>query len=298
MGKAFKRLNIPRKDLVISTKFYKCGKGANDCMLSRKHLIEGIHASLERLQLDYVDVAFAHRYDHITPMEEVCRAFNWMIDHNKCFYWATSEWAPEQIMEANVCCERLGLIKPVAEQPHYNMLVRKNFEVNLAPIFEKCGYGSTVWSPLGGGMLTGKYNDGNIPEDSRLAGKKMSKEQADKTIKTYVEAAGGELYPRLKALGELAKELKCSQAQLALAWCIANKDVSTCLIGATKASQVIDNLGAVEVARKWTSEIEKKVEDIIKTKPEPAFNWRDWTPMEPRRELRLMRANQQTPTKK
>ena len=154
MGKAFKRLNIPRKDLVVSTKFIKCGNGVNDSMLSRKHLIEGMNASLSRLQLDYVDVAFAHRYDHITPMEETCRAFNWLIEHGKCFYWATSEWNAAQVMEANRCCEKLGLIKPIADQPQYNMLIRKEFEEGLRPLYEKTGYGTTIWSPLANGLLS------------------------------------------------------------------------------------------------------------------------------------------------
>ena len=116
MGKAFKRLNVPRKDIVVSTKFYRCGKGENDWMLSRKHLAEGMEASLKRLKLDYVDVAFAHCYDHVAPMEEICRGFNWLIENGKAFYWGTSKWTSEQIMEANMCCERLGLIKPIVEQ--------------------------------------------------------------------------------------------------------------------------------------------------------------------------------------
>lgn len=287
MGNALKRLNVPRKDLVVSTKFFKCGQGVNDTMLSRKHLSEGICASLERLQLDYVDVAFAHRYDHITPMDEVCRSFNWMINHNKCFYWATSEWTPEQIREANICCDRLGLIKPIADQPQYNLITRKKFEVDLAPIFEKLGYGTTVWSPLASGLLTGKYNDKTIPEGSRFAGGKLKKEECDKILKRYEEAGGEDFYDKLKALDALAKELKCTQAQLVLAWCIVNKDVSTCLIGATKPEQVVENIGALEVAKNWTMETEKKIEDIMKNKPQPAFNWRMWKPLDPRRETQL-----------
>eukprot|EP00826_Nyctotherus_ovalis_P021660 TRINITY_DN17030_c0_g1_i3.p1 TRINITY_DN17030_c0_g1~~TRINITY_DN17030_c0_g1_i3.p1 ORF type:complete len:292 (+),score=72.65 TRINITY_DN17030_c0_g1_i3:391-1266(+) len=287
MGKAFKRLDMPRKDIVVSTKFFRCGAGANDAMLSRKHLIEGVQASLERLQLDYVDVAFAHRHDPNTPIEEVCRAYNWMLDNYKCFYWATSEWSPGQIREANMCCERLGLIKPVAEQPQYSLLVRKNFEVTLAPLFEKMGYGSMVSAPLAGGFLTGKYNDKQIPEGSRFAGDKLGKEESGKLIKIYEGAGGKNIYSKLKALGELAKELKCTQAQLAMAWCIVNKDVSSCLVGATNPSQILDNLGALEVAKNWTAEIEKRVEGIVRNKPTPDFNWRDWKPLEPRRSTQI-----------
>lgn len=287
MGAAFKRLNIPRKDFVVSTKFFKCGQGVNDGMLSRKHLCEGINASLERLQLDYVDVAFAHRYDCVTPIEEVCRAFNWMIDKGKCFYWATSEWTPAQLREAFTCCDRLGLIKPIADQPQYNLIMRKNFEVDLAPIFEKTGYGTTIWSPLAGGLLTGKYNDKAVPADSRLASGKLKKEECEKMLKRYEEAGGGDFYGKLNALANLAKELNCTQAQLVLAWCIVNKDVSTCLIGASKPSQVEENMGALEVAKNWTLETEKKIEAIMENKPESAFNWRTWKPVEPRREVQL-----------
>eukprot|EP01022_Parablepharisma_sp_SALTPOND_P023497 TRINITY_DN49_c2_g1_i1.p2 TRINITY_DN49_c2_g1~~TRINITY_DN49_c2_g1_i1.p2 ORF type:complete len:305 (+),score=47.66 TRINITY_DN49_c2_g1_i1:2298-3212(+) len=287
MGKAFKRLNKPRKDLVVSTKFFKCGPGINTGMLSRKHLIEGIHASLERLQLDYVDIAFAHRYDYETPIEEVCRAFNWMIDKGKTFYWATSEWTPEQIMEANICCDRLGLIKPIADQAEYNMMIRKRFEVDLAPIYEKSGYGTTIWSPLASGMLTGKYNDEKVPEGSRFATDKLTQGMKDMIMTKYKGILGDQFYEKLRALGALAKEVGCTQAQLSLAWCLVNKDVSTCLIGASKPEQVVENMGALEVAKKWTPELEKKIEDIMKTAPTPDFNWRYWKSLEPRRQMRL-----------
>lgn len=167
MGKCLKKAGWARKDYVISTKILRCGPGVNDSFLSRKHVIEGFTASLERLQLDYADLAFAHRYDAETPIEEVCRAFNWLIDHGKAFYWATSEWSPQQIMEANECCEKHGLIKPIADQAEYNMLNRKNLEAEYVPLFTKYGYGTTIWSPLAGGYLTGKYNDGTEPPGTR-----------------------------------------------------------------------------------------------------------------------------------
>ncbi len=173
MGKAIKRAGWARKDFVLSTKYFSCGKGVNDKGLSRKHILEGVDASLKRLQLDYMDIAFAHRYDYQTSIEEVCRAFNYVIDHGKAFYWATSEWTPEQVMEAFECCERHDLIKPIADQAEYNLLTRKRLEVELVPIFEKTGYGTTIWSPLAGGYLTGKYNTGDIPADSRYHGEKL-----------------------------------------------------------------------------------------------------------------------------
>ena len=167
MGNCFKKLGWERKDFVLSTKLWKGGDGVNDCFLSRKHLIEGIHRSLKHLQMDYVDVVFAHRPDPHTPMEETCRAFDWMIRNNKAFYWGTSMWSPAHLMEANECCERLGLIKPVVEQPEYSMLVRDNVEFQLPFLFDKYGMGTTIWSPLAGGYLTGKYNENLEPEGGR-----------------------------------------------------------------------------------------------------------------------------------
>ncbi len=167
LGRCLKRAGWARKDFVVNTKILRCGPGVNDCFLSRKHIIEGVHNSLKRLQLDYVDVVFAHRYDSETPMEEVCRAFNWLIENGKAFYWATSDWSAQQIMEAFECCERHDLIRPIADQVEYNLFIRDKMENEYVPLFEKYGYGTTVWSPLAGGYLTGKYNEGKLPEGSR-----------------------------------------------------------------------------------------------------------------------------------
>ena len=154
---------------MLSTKVLRCGTGVNDSFLSRKHIIEGFTASLARLQVDYADVVFAHRYDMETPMEEVCRAFNWLIEQGKAFHWATSDWSAQEIMEANECCERLDLMKPIADQAEYNVFIRQKMEVEYVPLFEKRGYGTTIWSPLAGGYLTGKYNDGKVPVGTRYA---------------------------------------------------------------------------------------------------------------------------------
>lgn len=287
MGKAFKRLKVNRKDIVVSTKFFSCGNGVNDQMLSRKHLIEGVNASLQRLQFDYVDVIFAHRYDPITPIEEVCRAFNWVINKGKAFYWATSQWTPEQIMEAHNCCEELGLMKPIADQVEYNLMRRTNFEVSLTPLYEKLGYGTTIWSPLASGLLSGKYNDGKHSADSRLGGEKLAKPVQDMLMGWYTGEWGDQLYPKLKKIGEYAKELGYTQAQLSLAWCLVNTDVSTCLLGASKIEQLRENLKSLELAEKWTPEIEKRMEEIMGNAPTPDFNWRNWCPFEPRRQTAL-----------
>jgi len=285
LGKCLKKTGWNRKDYVLSTKIYRCGNKPNDLMLSRKHIIEGATASLERLKLDYADILFAHRYDPITPMEETCRAFNWLIEQGKAFYWGTSEWSAEQIMEAFECCDRLGLARPVVEQSEYNMFVRERFEGELAPMFEKYEYGTTIWSPLAGGYLTGKYNDGTIPVDGRYAEGKWDPKIVERKNKTYIGDDKEKFLKRLKGLGEIANELKCTQAQLALAWTIVNKDVSTAIIGSTKTAQVEDSLGAMEVVKKWTPEIEKKIEDLMKNAPKPAMDFRAWKPLPPRRSV-------------
>lgn len=175
LGQAFKDLNVKREDIVVSTKLFFGTDGfwglnpfhVNRVGLSRKHIIEGTKASLKRLQLDYVDIISAHRYDQDTPIEEVVRAFSWVIDQGLAFYWGTSEWDADQITAAIDYANAHGLHAPVSEQPQYNMLVRERFEKEYATLFQKQKYGSTAWSPLASGVLTGRYNDGNVPEESR-----------------------------------------------------------------------------------------------------------------------------------
>ena len=173
MGKALKELAFKREEIVVSTKLFKVGPGVNDCFLSRKHVIEGIQNSLKRLQLDYVDVIFCHRPDYETPLEETCRAMNWIIENNKAFYWGTSEWPADRISKAIEICERLNLHKPIVEQCQYSMLSRDRFENEYRRLFSENKYGTTIWSPLAGGILAGKYNDGVIPEGSRYDNHKM-----------------------------------------------------------------------------------------------------------------------------
>lgn len=162
---------VPREDLVVSTKIFFGTAGSNpypNCKsLSRKHVIEGLRASLKRLQLSYVDLVFCHRFDSSTPLEETCRAFDWVVRKGWATYWGTSEWSPQEITEAIGICERLGLYKPVVEQPQYNMFVRDRFEVEYERIFSQQKYGTTVWSPLAQGLLTGKYND-TLDSEGRL----------------------------------------------------------------------------------------------------------------------------------
>jgi voltage-dependent potassium channel beta subunit len=284
MGKAIKQLNVPRDELVITTKLVKCGNGVNDSMLSRKHLTEGMVASLKRLGLDYVDVIFCHRPDTDVDIEEVCKSMDWLVEEGYAFYWATSEWGPDDIVQAIETCKRLHLHKPIADQCQYNAYVRENVEKNFRKSFEEYRYGTTVWSPLAGGILTGKYNDGVAPEGSRydkepttarIWANFFSEDKKDKTCES------------LKALAELAAELECTQAELALAWVIVNKDVSTAIFGATKISQVQSNIKAIDIASKWTPELETRIEKILGTQPEPATDFNTFMPKEPRRAVAI-----------
>ena len=168
LGRAFKKFNVNRSDVVVTTKIWNIGPSLNSkANLNRKHVIESATASLERLGLDHVDIIFAHVFDADTPMEEICRGFNQVVENGQALYWATSNFSAEQIFEAFGICDRLGLHRPIAEQLQYNMLVRETMEVEFETLFDRHKYGTTVWSPLAGGFLTGKYIDG-IPEGSRL----------------------------------------------------------------------------------------------------------------------------------
>jgi voltage-dependent potassium channel beta subunit len=281
MGNAIKELGFRREEIVVSTKLFKIGQGVNDSFLSRKHIIEGITNSLKRLQLDYVDVVFCHRPDYETPLEETCRAMHSVIESGKAFYWGTSEWTADRISKAIEICERLSLHKPIVEQPQYSMLCRSKFENEFRFLFKEYKYGTTIWSPLAGGILAGKYNDGNIPEGSRYDNHKM----LDAIWKKHMGEGVKEVtLKKLNALADIAKELGYTQAQLSLAWAIANTDVSTCILGFSRVSQVEENLKALELYYKWTPEIEKKVRAALNTDPEDVMDWRKWSPLTNRRD--------------
>lgn len=259
MGNALKRLGWKRSDYVISTKIFWGGKGKNDKGLSRKHLTEAMDACLERLQLTYVDMVFAHRFDIATPVEEVVRGFTHLINTGKAMYWGTSEWTSQQITEAYWIAKCHNLIPPTMEQPQYNMFCRERVEKEYAPLYkEPYGYGTTIWSPLASGVLTGKYNKG-IPEGSRLA------------HKSYAEMLKGTLQhvPKVIELEKIATELGASVGNLAIAWCLKNNNVSTVILGASNVNQIKENLGALEVLPKLTPEVMQKIEDILANKPKP-----------------------------
>jgi len=256
MGKALKELGWARKDYLVSTKIFWGGEGPNDQGLSYKHIIEGVNNSLKRLQLDYVDLLFAHRPDTETPLEETVFAFDQVIRQGKAFYWGTSEWSAAEIMRATDFARRNALRPPTMEQPQYNMFHRKRFEEEYAILYKELGYGTTTWSPLYGGILTGKYNEGKIPEGSRadLDNFEWMKERAQNEEKLAV----------VRKLGEVAEDLGVTLAQLSLAWLLKNPNVSTVITGASRVSQVEENMKAVEIKNQLTGDVMDRINEIIK----------------------------------
>ncbi|KAJ6480381.1 voltage-gated potassium channel beta-2 subunit [Mycena sanguinolenta] len=264
MGRVIKELNLRRTDLVISTKiFWGPRDGPNDKGLSRKHIIEGTQESLARLQLTYVDVIFAHRCDISVPMEEIVRAFNYVIEKGWAFYWGTSEWTAQQIEEAHHVATKLNLIAPIAEQCMYNMLSRERAEKEYAPLYKKYGLGTTAFSALAAGMLTGKYNDG-IPEGSRFATIEMFKGRAS----TLASAEGLAEIAKVREITKIAHSLDSTPSALALAWVAKNPNTSTVILGASSPQQLIENLKALEVLPKMTDEIMEQIEKVLENKPE------------------------------
>ena len=258
MGNALKELKWRRGSYLISTKIYW---GLHDNVnekntLNRKRLIEGINGSLERLQLEYVDLLYCHRPDKTTPIEETVWAMHNIIEWGKAMYWGTSEWAAAEIVAAIEIAERHHLHKPVVEQPVYNLFERHRFTREYERVYKDYGYGTTIWSPLASGLLTGKYNKG-IPEGSRgaLQGYDWLHDQL----------TDAQRLAKVAALEPIANELGCTLSQLALAWCLKNPYVSTVITGASRVEQVHENMKATEVAPKLTTEILEKIDQIFRT---------------------------------
>ncbi|CAZ82801.1 unnamed protein product [Tuber melanosporum] len=273
MGECIRKYGWARNELVISTKihwggaFASKGHAENSVGLSRKHIVEGLNASLGRLGLDYVDLVYAHRPDRLTPMEETVRAFNHVIGQGKAFYWGTSEWSAEEIADAWRVADRLGLIGPLVEQPQYNLLVRDKVEKEFYNLYAKHGLGLTTFSPLRMGILSGKYSDFKIPEDSRLSNssdlftKSMrEKFDTDEEMRTQIITT--------KNLETVAKGLGITLSQLAIAWVIKNPNISSVITGASRPEQVLENLEAVKHANKLTPEIMEKIEEVVCNKPQ------------------------------
>ncbi|OCH84916.1 Aldo/keto reductase [Obba rivulosa] len=294
MGRVIKELGFRRSDLIITTKlFWGVRPGPNASGLSRKHIIEGTKESLQRMQLDYVDVIFAHRPDATVPMEETVRAFNFVINQGWAFYWATSEWSAQEIEEAHHVATKLGLSGPIAEQCEHNLFHRERPESEYALLYRKHGLGTTVFSALAQGLLTGKvdghfkfsdengslttgvmypqYNDG-IPAGSRLDVKYQAWLQ--RVADGLTSEEGQAKINKIKALSTFAEEeLGCKVSHLALAWVAQNPNTSTVILGASKPEQVVDNLKALEIIPKLTPEVLKKIDDIVGTKPPGVPNY-------------------------
>ena len=262
MGRVIKKKKWDRTSYIVSSKAFFGWRGndnkPNQTGNSRKHLIEACNEALVRLQVDYLDLFFCHRPDKKTPIEETVWAMNHLLQQGKILYWGTSEWSGVEIMEAHRIAEKFRLIGPTMEQPQYNLFERHKVEVEFAEIYKNVGLGTTIWSPLASGLLTGKYNDG-IPKGSRLALDDLGWLKEKVLLEDRVK--------KVKKLSELATKLGTTTAAVSIAWCIKNPNVSTAILGATKKQQLLDNLKALEVAEKLTPEVMEKIEAIMKTKP-------------------------------
>jgi voltage-dependent potassium channel beta subunit len=269
MGNVIRKAGWKRSDLVISTKIFWGGKGPNNSGLSRKHIFEGLVASLKRLQMDYVDLLFCHRPDIYTPVEETVWTMNLLIQQGKALYWGTSEWSAERILEAYGVARREHLIPPLMEQPEYNMFHRERVEREYRRLYGEIGLGTTIWSPLASGLLTGKYNQG-IPQGTRvsLSGYGWLRDE-------FESEEGKRRIEKVKLLAPLAQELGCSLAQLGLAWCLKNPNVSTVITGASKDEQVKENMQALEVVEKLDDGVMQRIEAILGNKPQAEEDFRE-----------------------
>lgn len=262
MGKVLKKMGWQRDTFVVSSKVYWGGKLPNQMGLSRKRVTEACHAALKRLQVDYLDLYYCHRPDKNTPIEETVFAMNDLIRQGKVLYWGTSEWEASAIMEAYAVAKANHLIPPTMEQPQYNMFHRQRVEIEYRNLYTNIGLGTTIWSPLASGYLTGKYNNG-IPEGSRLA-----QDDLQRMRNFYESQEGQNRIKKVKELETIANDLGCSTAQLALAWCANNPNASSVILGATKVAQLEENLKALPIIAQLSDDILQKIEDILQNKPD------------------------------
>lgn len=258
MGNILKKQDWRRDSYVVSSKVFWGGDKPNQTGLSRKHIFEACHAALNRFQLDYLDLYFCHRADSNTPMEETVWAMNDLIRQGKILYWGTSEWSAQQIMEAILIARRDHLAPPTMEQPQYNLLHRGRFELEYSRIFSEMGYGSTIWSPLASGILSGKYNDG-FPDGTRLGMQGME------WLRDKMHTEENLIIAR--KLAALAQDLGTTLPSLSIAWCLKNPNVSTVILGASKTAHLLANFKALETMSILTDEVIQSIEDIVQNKP-------------------------------
>ncbi len=265
MGMVLKKLGWRRSSYLVSTKFFwGLNDGPNEKnTLNRKRLLEAIDGSLARLQLDYVDLVFCHRPDSLTPIEETVWAMHDIIARGKALYWGTSEWSAGEIMEAWQIADKHHLHKPSMEQPQYNMFNRQKVELEFARLYEDIGLGTTTWSPLASGMLSGKYNAG-VPTGSRASLKEYD----------WLKPAltNPERISKVKELAPIAAELGVSMARMALAWCLKNPHVSTVITGASRVEQVQENMSAIETVEKLTQDVMDRIDGVLGNKPSGEVN--------------------------
>jgi voltage-dependent potassium channel beta subunit len=257
MGRVFKKVGWRRDTLVISTKVIHFGDKPTQRGVSRKHLVEAVDAALVRMNLDYVDLAFCHRPDDVTPVEEIVHTMNQLINRGKILYWGTSEFSPADLMEMVLFARSNGLVGPTMEQTNHSMLHRRRVEGELKPLCDRFGLGTTIYSPLAQGVLSGKYNNG-IPADGRINAKSP---EWQKNMLT------GETLDKVRKLSALASELGISTAELALAWCLKNPHVSTAIIGATRPEQVLENVKAVDAVAKLDAAMMERIEKVLENRP-------------------------------
>jgi len=260
MGKILKDSRWDRDSYVVSSKvfFGAGGTKPNQTGLSRKHITEACHAALKRLQVEHLDLYFCHRHDPTTPVEEIVWSMHNLIQQGKIMYWGTSEWSAQQITQAHMVAKQYHLIGPVMEQPQYNMFHRYRVELDYADLYTGLGLGTTIWSPLASGLLTGKYSNG-IPTDARLQMNNLN------WLKDL--ALTDEKLNKVKSLQKIADELGLSLAQLSIMWCLKNKHVSTVILGASKAHQFKENLATLDLTEKLTAEVIEQIETVLDNKP-------------------------------
>lgn len=269
MGKILKKMKWDRDSYVVSSKVFFGYRGTentkpNQNGLSRKHVFEACHQALERLQVDYLDLFFCHRPDKNTPIEETVWAMHNLITQGKILYWGTSEWSAQEIMEAHMVAKQYNLIGPTMEQPQYNMLHRQKVEVEFNQIYKTVGLGTTIWSPLASGVLTGKYNQKSQPKDTRLVMEGMDWLKDSVVTKENLD--------KVAQLEKIAKKLGLSLPVLAITWCLKNENVSTVMLGASKLSQLEENFKAIEAKAKLTPEVMDEIEKALNNKPvHPVF---------------------------
>ncbi|XP_022610769.1 voltage-gated potassium channel subunit beta-2-like isoform X1 [Seriola dumerili] len=261
LGNIIKKKCWRRSSLVITTKLYWGGKAETERGLNRKHIIEGLKGSLQRMQLEYVDVVFANRPDSNTPMEEIVRAMTHVINQGMAMYWGTSRWSAMEIMEAYSVARQFNLIPPVCEQAEYHFFQREKVETQLPELYHKIGVGVVSWSPLACGIITGKYENG-VPESSRASMKPYQWLR-----EKIMSEDGRKQQAKLKELAHISEKLGCTLPQLAIAWCLRNEGVSSVLLGSSNPSQLTENLGAIQVIPKMTAGIASEVDHILGNRP-------------------------------